>query len=218
MSRDGSPACSRRLGSAFLARPHLPRPKAPPRTGARGPDFGLPLAACAGKGVLSESAAPGLSACIRLLTIAGIYRLAKQPNRAYRLYANNRTDTFKDDQRPVWLENCCNMCNAEDVTALRMRAAPFLRTKHVALVITVQIGTACHMRACLLQGRLMRMHHKGYKVNFIPLDASLGGEFQLHPWLLLCKQQKLVMRIITSSSGSSYMLALCCILATRVPA
>jgi hypothetical protein len=123
VSRDGSPACSRRLGIAFFAIPHLPRPMAPPRTGARGPYFGLALAASAGKGVLSESAVPGLSACIRLLTIAGIYRLLKQPSKASRLYAEDRFSTFKGDQRPVCLKQCCNMCNAEDATARRMQAA-----------------------------------------------------------------------------------------------
>jgi hypothetical protein len=70
VSRDGSPACSRRLGSVFLAVPHLPRPTAPPmRTGARGPESTMFLAASAGEGVLNDTAAPGLRGCTRLLTM-----------------------------------------------------------------------------------------------------------------------------------------------------
>ena len=136
VSRDGSPACSRRLGSAFLARPHLPRPTAPPRTGARRPHFGLPLAASAGNGVLSESAAPGLSPCIRLLTIASIHRLVKRPSRVYRLYANNRISTFKDDQRLSVKSNSVCSRIYHSTTDADCRS---LRTKHVAIVNTVQI-------------------------------------------------------------------------------
>lgn len=203
MSRDGSPACSRRLGSAFLARPHLPRPTAPLRTGARGPHLGLPLAASAGKGVLSESAAPGLSACIRLLTIAGSYRRFKQPSKASRLYAGYRISTFKgDDQQLVCLKQCCNMCNAKDTTARRMQSAIACSACGNRKHGTNQ-RAACHGRSMLAPGPA-------------DINASPAGECQLHPWLLLCNQQKLASvshRMIKRGLPPT----LCCILAPRGP-
>lgn len=92
VSRDGSPACSRRLGSVFLAEPHLPRPHAAPaRTGARGPDAGLPLTV-SGAGVLSDAAAPGLSGCTRLLTMLDAFLMHEEPSSSRMMHAS---DQFK---------------------------------------------------------------------------------------------------------------------------